>query len=487
MDENQGRQFRQLTGQVVHARKCYRHLFFIDLRISDQFKCTILFRSDDSRQDLPCRLSDRELATRWKKIKCGDTIKLGVFNASEEELAKRDHMVYQATDFVVYQAWPKADRFPPEPALGLKQSKVSKDMTTELMSSSLPKEAISSVSLIGGPHIEPLPKSADQDVEAVMVPWQDYCKFWINSQKCLKKDCRKRHPTGNEFENAQARWVRERTQARKERSVIQDDPHSISSKLPHSQRAFIFCRWLVEKFGKDHLNSGSGILDVAGGKGEISLFLTHMYGIRSTVVEPNIRKDKPYRRRNLMDVIKRQLDIEAGGDGQFFRKSKSPSAEGSSSDSINDMDVGVGLNQASCQDPDAIKEHRKLKKFQQSQFDVPRLCALLDDRFAVEHSSVLQSASILIGMHPDQATEPIVDMALKHGKPFAVVPCCVFAHENPQRRLLNGGEVNTTLEFVQYLMEKASSYDMCVSKEFLPFDGMNIVVFIRKTKDSISQ
>ena len=44
---------------------------------------------------------------------------------------------------------------------------------------------------------------------------------------------------------------------------------------------------------------------------------------------------------------------------------------------------------------------------------------------------------LIIGMHPDQATEPIIDMALKYKKPFAVVPCCVFAHENPHRRLKN--------------------------------------------------
>ena len=42
---------------------------------------------------------------------------------------------------------------------------------------------------------------------------------------------------------------------------------------------------------------------------------------------------------------------------------------------------------------------------------------------------------MLIGMHPDQATETIIDMGLKYQKPFAVVPCCVFAHENPHRKL----------------------------------------------------
>ncbi|KAF9174898.1 hypothetical protein BGX20_009302 [Mortierella sp. AD010] len=183
-----------------------------------------------------------------------------------------------------------------------------------------------------------------------------------------------------------------------------------------------------------------------------------MFGIRSTVVEPNIRRDKPYRRRNLMDVIKRELNIEAGGDGQFFRRSKLPSAANSNLSIEGDMKSEADPEEIESRDPESIKERRRLKKLQQSQFDVPRLRTLLDDRFAKEHSGILEGASILIGMHPDQATEPIVEMALKHGKPFAVVPCCVFAHENPHRRLLNGGEVNTTVDFVQYLMEKASTF-----------------------------
>ncbi|KAF9998032.1 hypothetical protein BGZ79_008268 [Entomortierella chlamydospora] len=306
--------------------------------------------------------------------------------------------------------------------------------------------------------VEPLSESISQDQENGVFSWQDYCKFWINSQKCLKKGCRKRHPTGAEFDSAQEMWVRGRTQARKERSTLEDDPHSVSSKLPHSQRALIFCRWLVNQFGREFLNSGSGILDVAGGKGEISLFLTHMFGIRSTVVEPNIRRDKPYRRRNLMDVIKRELDIEAGGDGRFFRGSRLSSAANSNLNIEGGIKNEADPEEIESRDPETIKEHRRLKKLQQSQFDVPRLRTLLDDRFAEEHSGILEGASILIGMHPDQATEPIVEMALKHGKPFAVVPCCVFAHENPHRRLLNGGEVNTTVEFVQYLMEKASTF-----------------------------
>ena len=37
----------------------------------------------------------------------------------------------------------------------------------------------------------------------------------------------------------------------------------------------------------------------------------------------------------------------------------------------------------------------------------------------------LANASAVVGLHPDGATEAIVDFALATGKPFAVVPCCV--------------------------------------------------------------
>lgn len=40
--------------------------------------------------------------------------------------------------------------------------------------------------------------------------------------------------------------------------------------------------------------------------------------------------------------------------------------------------------------------------------------------------------SLVCGMHPDGATEFIVDLALALGKPFAVVPCCVYAAAMPR-------------------------------------------------------
>lgn len=53
----------------------------------------------------------------------------------------------------------------------------------------------------------------------------------------------------------------------------------------------------------------------------------------------------------------------------------------------------------------------------------------------VDLANVCRNSSLIVGMHPDQATEAIVRAAVMMRKPFAVVPCCVFAREFPERSL----------------------------------------------------
>jgi len=43
-------------------------------------------------------------------------------------------------------------------------------------------------------------------------------------------------------------------------------------------------------------------------------------------------------------------------------------------------------------------------------------------------------------MHADQATEPCVDLALRNGVPFAVLPCCVMPTLFPLRRQRRNGQ-----------------------------------------------
>jgi hypothetical protein len=80
---------------------------------------------------------------------------------------------------------------------------------------------------------------------------------------------------------------------------------------------------------------------------------------------------------------------------------------------------------------------------------------------------------VLVGMHPDQATEPIMDAAIELGKPFAVVPCCVFPELFPERRTKDGDSVRTYVQFLDYLVAKHPDIKLA----YLPFKGRNRVVY----------
>ena len=45
-------------------------------------------------------------------------------------------------------------------------------------------------------------------------------------------------------------------------------------------------RFLLDEFGDAVLRRGSGVLDVAGGKGEVAFELVNLNGIPATVVDP---------------------------------------------------------------------------------------------------------------------------------------------------------------------------------------------------------
>eukprot|EP00998_Keelungia_sp_KM082_P012151 NODE_8466_length_549_cov_55.291469_g8443_i0.p1 GENE.NODE_8466_length_549_cov_55.291469_g8443_i0~~NODE_8466_length_549_cov_55.291469_g8443_i0.p1 ORF type:complete len:139 (-),score=18.56 NODE_8466_length_549_cov_55.291469_g8443_i0:23-439(-) len=93
--------------------------------------------------------------------------------------------------------------------------------------------------------------------------------------------------------------------------------------------------------------------------------------------------------------------------------------------------------------------------------------------FAEQHPDLWQASSVVVGMHPDEPTEDIVDLSLAHGKPFAVVPCCVFWKRRPDRRTPAGEQVRTHTQFCEYLAAK----DARITTTELPFAGRNVVLY----------
>ena len=89
--------------------------------------------------------------------------------------------------------------------------------------------------------------------------------------------------------------------------------------------------------------------------------------------------------------------------------------------------------------------------------------------------SAIRDCDVLVGMHPDQATEPIIDAALRLNKPFAVVPCCVFPDLFPERVARDGAPVRSYAQFLEYLRSK----DPGIETAYLPFQGRSRVLYKR--------
>jgi hypothetical protein len=91
---------------------------------------------------------------------------------------------------------------------------------------------------------------------------------------------------------------------------------------------------------------------------------------------------------------------------------------------------------------------------------------------------LIRCCSVIVGMHPDQATEPILDMALRLGVPFAILPCCVMPSFFPDRRQKRCGDpVRSYSAFCQYLMDKAPT-GVTFRLDYLPFVGRSKVIFL---------
>lgn len=207
-------------------------------------------------------------------------------------------------------------------------------------------------------------------------------------------------------------------------------------------------KWLLQTFPHLRLEQGEEesqtqqqhVLDVAGGRGELAARLSMCHNLRVVMVDP------------------READVSS-----CFTTVVLPKLPNKWQNRIEQQMVG---------DPNFIDDKIK-ERVQQLVMN------FYDD--AIEHSpelqAAVQSASLIIGMHADGATEAIVDAALKYGKPFVVVPCCVFPRLFSQRYLIqdDGSKVRVRSheQFCQYLLAKDERF----IREVLPFEGRNIGIW----------
>jgi hypothetical protein len=217
----------------------------------------------------------------------------------------------------------------------------------------------------------------------------------------------------------------------------------------------------------DKLNAGTGVVDAAGGSGHVSMALG-MRGIRSTVVDP---------RENVGKLPGRDRKI-------FNRAIRSPprpplpppacaitvkATDASTSTSIpycQPVTVQYGTMRAWFGAPPAGVD----ETFRQPDKPTQDLAVC-----SVNHP-LLSTCSAIIALHPDEATDAIVDTAVARRIPFCIVPCCVFFRLFPHRRKPGSRDpVSTHADLLEYLMAK----DETIQQTTLPFAGANVVLWSR--------
>lgn len=94
-----------------------------------------------------------------------------------------------------------------------------------------------------------------------------------------------------------------------------------------------------------------------------------------------------------------------------------------------------------------------------------------------DHRSAPRGYRLVVGMHPDQATDEIILYAAKHRVPFAVCPCCVL----PSGTGYAGR--NDYDAWVRHLTDVARAARFRVDAFTLPMNGRNGVLVGRPEKE----
>lgn len=245
------------------------------------------------------------------------------------------------------------------------------------------------------------------------------CSHWLSAGKCQRPYCIFRHKMlpGEDRAAIKKAMIREKNRRRLNAPSTHGDSVDPSKKLPHSQRAGVFVRWLEQTYGRALLEKG--VLDVAGGRGLVAVEAIIRGLRRCVVVDP-----RPMR---------------------IFRRDRRRISKA----------IGVPLDDNA------------------SLLTASQRTELFGKRFVDSNKELVNSVGIFVGMHPDEATEPILDNALRLQKPFAIVPCCVFSYENQHRRTPEGNLVTSYEDFVAYLLRKAPF----ARRAFLNFHGKNQVIY----------
>jgi hypothetical protein len=94
-----------------------------------------------------------------------------------------------------------------------------------------------------------------------------------------------------------------------------------------------------------------------------------------------------------------------------------------------------------------------------------------------DYRSAPRDFDLIVGMHPDEATDHIIAYACKHRVPFLVCPCCV----RPSAAPYQGCRYD---HWISHLKALATDGRMKVAEVELPMRGRNLVLIGRPVQST---
>lgn len=286
--------------------------------------------------------------------------------------------------------------------------------------------------------------------------------------------------------------------------IVGSRSYSGFSQRAYSRRncVFLFREFLLSSY-QEYLFPSKGlgradekpiVLDVAGGKGNLSWLLSNMDGIESVIIDPRLASH-----RRLENSLKYLLDHPEEAANRSIRDT--PTHQPLAAVILQKQhpnNLPSESNLTTTRRPRQVRIHVNenfLKAVGQKLVNKPQQ---VDDQTSasictpwsqyvkdhiIHHDStipdsekhnsnnadqegagecvtnpdeifdIIRRAKLIVGFHPDQATEPCMDLAHLLNVPFAICPCCVFPKDFPNRTY-QGEKVTQYDQFIGYLKAK---------------------------------
>lgn len=132
--------------------------------------------------------------------------------------------------------------------------------------------------------------AAHKYTNIVTIQGWNACKYYFSGAdgvNCVRGSaCHFWHGEPHDFAANKREWLAKRLVQRRSASHLDGDTADPHAKVMKAQRGRLFCDWLVDTVGHAQLAAGTGVIDVAGGKGDIPIQLWHLRGIPTTLIDP---------------------------------------------------------------------------------------------------------------------------------------------------------------------------------------------------------